>query len=103
MMKKLIGNGFTNELYYFAICVIIVSAFVLGGCDSVHRTWHNIESPIHKWFDEKLDIHHDEHTVKDEPIDCTPLDAYKCFINTGLDILVLGNYIIDNKKKEKLN
>tara|TARA_B100001245_G_scaffold136354_1_gene101262 strand:- start:577 stop:855 length:279 start_codon:yes stop_codon:yes gene_type:complete len=69
MMKKLIGNGFTNELYYFAICVIIVSAFVLGGCDSVHRTWHNIESPIHKWFDEKLDIHHDEHTVKDEPID----------------------------------
>ncbi|SVE30977.1 uncharacterized protein METZ01_LOCUS483831, partial [marine metagenome] len=41
--------------------------------------------------------------VKDEPIVCTPLDAYKCFINTGLDILVLGNYIIDNKKKEKLN
>ena len=40
--------------------------------------------------------------VKDEPIVCSPLDAYKCFINTGLDILVLGNYIIDNKKV-KLN
>ena len=36
--------------------------------------------------------------VKDEPIVCSPLDAYNCFINTGLDILVLGNYIIDNKK-----
>ena len=40
--------------------------------------------------------------VKDEPIVCSPFDAYNCFINTGLDILVLGNYIIDNKKV-KLN
>ena len=40
--------------------------------------------------------------IKDEPIVCSPLDAYKCFIKTGLDILVLGNYIIDNKKV-KLN
>jgi carbamoyltransferase len=40
--------------------------------------------------------------VKDEPIVCSPLDAYKCFTNTGLDILVLGNYIIDDKKV-KLN
>ena len=40
--------------------------------------------------------------VKDEPIVCSPLDAYKCFTNTGLDILVLGNYIID-EKKVKLN
>ena len=40
--------------------------------------------------------------VKDEPIVCSPSDAYKCFISTGLDILVLGNYIIDNKKV-KLN
>ena len=40
--------------------------------------------------------------VKDEPIVCSPLDAYKCFINTGLDILVLGNYIIDSKQV-KLN
>ena len=40
--------------------------------------------------------------VKDEPIVCTPLDAYKCFLNTGLDLLVLGNYIISNKEV-KLN
>ena len=40
--------------------------------------------------------------VKDEPIVYSPLDAYRCFINTGLDILVLGNYIIDNKQV-KLN
>ena len=40
--------------------------------------------------------------VKDEPIVCSPIDAYKCFVKTGLDILVLGNYIIDNKEV-KLN
>ena len=40
--------------------------------------------------------------IKDEPIVCSPLDAYKCFTKTNLDILVLGNYIIDNKKV-KLN
>ena len=36
--------------------------------------------------------------VKDEPIVCSHMDAYKCFMKTGLDILVLGNYIIDKKR-----
>ncbi|PPR35066.1 MAG: Decarbamoylnovobiocin carbamoyltransferase [Alphaproteobacteria bacterium MarineAlpha6_Bin4] len=40
--------------------------------------------------------------VKDEPIVCSYRDAYNCFTNTGLDALILGNYIIDNKKV-KLN
>jgi carbamoyltransferase len=31
---------------------------------------------------------------KDEPIVCTATDAYNCFIQTGIDILVLGNYIL---------
>lgn len=29
--------------------------------------------------------------VRGEPIVCTPEDAYRCFMNTGLDALVLGN------------
>lgn len=32
--------------------------------------------------------------IKDEPIVCTPEDAYNCFIKTGMDVLVLGKYII---------
>ena len=31
--------------------------------------------------------------VRDEPIVCTPEDAYRCFINTGMDDLVMGNYL----------
>lgn len=31
---------------------------------------------------------------KNEPIVCNPRDAYNCFINSGIDLLVLGNFII---------
>lgn len=37
--------------------------------------------------------------VRGEPIVCTPQDAYRCFLSTDMDALVLGNYII---RKEKL-
>jgi Carbamoyltransferase C-terminus len=30
-----------------------------------------------------------------EPIVCTPDDAYRCFMNTEMDNLVIGNFIIE--------
>lgn len=39
--------------------------------------------------------------VRGEPIVCTPADAIRCFASTGLDVLVLGNYIVE--KKEQIN
>jgi carbamoyltransferase len=35
--------------------------------------------------------------VRGEPIVCTPDEAYRCFIRTGMDYLVMGNYIFDKK------
>lgn len=35
--------------------------------------------------------------VKDEPIVCSPEDAYRCFLETGMDVLVLGDFVIDTK------
>ncbi|MDO4189557.1 MAG: carbamoyltransferase [Lachnospiraceae bacterium] len=32
--------------------------------------------------------------VRGEPIVCTPNDAYKCFMRTEMDVLVLGNYML---------
>ena len=32
--------------------------------------------------------------VRGEPIVCTPEDAYRCFMRTEMDILVMGNYIL---------
>ncbi len=31
--------------------------------------------------------------VKDEPIVCTPEDAYRCFIKTEMDVLVIGDFM----------
>ena len=33
--------------------------------------------------------------VKDEPIVCTPDDAVRCFLNTDIDVLVMGNRLLD--------
>jgi carbamoyltransferase len=33
--------------------------------------------------------------VKDEPIVNTPEDAYLCFMKSGMDVLVLENYLIE--------
>jgi len=33
--------------------------------------------------------------VRGEPIVCTPDDAYRCFVNTEMDYLVLGNFVIE--------
>lgn len=36
--------------------------------------------------------------VKDEPIVCTPDDAIRCFLNTEMDVLVIGDFIVRKEK-----
>ena len=33
--------------------------------------------------------------VRGEPIVCTPEDAYRCFMRTEMDYLVLGGHVLD--------
>ncbi len=33
--------------------------------------------------------------VRGEPIVCTPEDAYRCFMRTDMDYLVLGSFVLD--------
>jgi carbamoyltransferase len=37
--------------------------------------------------------------VRGEPIICTPEDAYRCFMRTEMDFLVVGNFVFDKKKQ----
>lgn len=37
--------------------------------------------------------------VRGEPIVCTPEDAYRCFMRTEMDYLVLGSYILDKQNQ----
>jgi carbamoyltransferase len=60
----------TNGLYYE-----IIKAFdALTGCPVIVNTSFN---------------------VRGEPIVCTPEDAYRCFMRTNMDVLVLENFILE--------
>ena len=39
--------------------------------------------------------------VRGEPIVCTPEDAYRCFMRTNMDYLVMGSFVIDKKKQDQ--
>ena len=40
--------------------------------------------------------------VRGEPIVCTPDEAYRCFMRTEMDFLVLGNYLLEKKDQPAL-
>jgi len=37
--------------------------------------------------------------VRGEPIVCTPADAYRCFMRTHIDYLVLGSFLVDKARQ----
>jgi carbamoyltransferase len=39
--------------------------------------------------------------VRGEPPVCTPEDAYRCFMRTEMDYLVLGNFLLDKKEQKR--
>ena len=41
--------------------------------------------------------------VRGEPIVCTPEDAYRCFMRTEMDILVVGNYLLRKTEQPEEN
>ena len=61
-----------NPLYYD----IIHAFYELTGCPVIVNTSFN---------------------VRDEPIVCTPEDAYRCFMKTGMDALVMESYLVVKK------
>jgi carbamoyltransferase len=38
--------------------------------------------------------------VRGEPIVCTPEDAFRCFMGTGLDVLVAGRCIVHKDRQD---
>jgi len=40
--------------------------------------------------------------VRGEPIVCSPEDAYRCFMRTEMDFLVMENFLLDKKEQPAL-
>jgi carbamoyltransferase len=66
----------TNPLYYD----IIDAFYRRTGCPVVVNTSFN---------------------VRGEPIVCTPEDAYRCFMRTNIDVLVLENFVLYKTEQPK--
>ena len=41
--------------------------------------------------------------VRGEPIVCTPQDAYRCFLRTDMDVLVIGSFLLDQRAKRAID
>jgi len=55
-------------------------------------------------FKEKIDcsvVVNTSFNVRGEPIVCTPEDAFKCFMGTELDMLVVGNCVLRKEQQDK--
>ena len=72
---------------------------------TVHVDTNPLYYKLIKRFEEKSGcavIINTSFNVRGEPIVCTPGDAYKCFMRTNMDYLVIGNYLFDKKDQAPL-
>ncbi len=71
---------------------------------TVHKETNQLYYELIKKFDEDYGcpvIINTSFNVRGEPIVCTPEDAYKCFMRTNMDYLIMGNYLLDKTEQKK--
>jgi len=59
----------------------------------VEPLYHSLIEAFYKLTGEGV-VLNTSFNVRGEPVVCEPREAIRCFYDTGLDVLVLGNYII---------
>jgi len=72
---------------------------------TVHKETNPLYYKMIEIFDNKYGcgvIINTSFNVRGEPIVCSPADAYKCFMRTEMDYLVMGSFIIDKRKQKPL-
>ena len=72
---------------------------------TVHENTNKLYYDLIKKFDEDYGcavIINTSFNVRGEPIVCTPEDAYKCFMRTDMDYLIMGDYLLDKKEQKVL-
>jgi carbamoyltransferase len=72
---------------------------------TVHETTHSRYYALLKAFETKTGcgvIVNTSFNVRGEPIVCTPADAYRCFMRTEMDLLVLENCVLEKVEQKPL-
>ncbi|MCP4133195.1 MAG: carbamoyltransferase [bacterium] len=68
---------------------------------TVHKETNKLYHELLSQFDKKYGcpvIVNTSFNVRGEPIVCTPEDAYRCFMHTGMDYLCIGDFLVDKKE-----
>jgi len=102
--KKLFGIEKLNILRSDipAVTHVDYSARIQTVSEKTNKKYHSLL----KTFDEKHGcavLVNTSFNVRGEPIVCSPEDAYRCFMRTEMDYLVLGNFILDKKEQKPLD
>jgi len=66
--------------------------------DTRHGIYHKLIEAFHAKEDSPVLIN-TSFNVRGEPIVCTPENAYRCFMGTNMDVLVLGRVILRKEKQ----
>jgi carbamoyltransferase len=106
MTKKEEGLFGLNKLYIIrsiipAVTHIDYSARVQTVSRETNPLYHEMITKL----DEKYGcavIINTSFNVRGEPIVCSPEDAYKCFMRTNMDYLIMGSFLLDKKDQKPL-
>ena len=95
-----------NKLYFLrsdvpAITHVDFSARIQTVHDTTNLRFHNLLKAFKARTGYGMLVN-TSFNVRGEPIVCTPDDAYQCFIRTEMDYLVVGNFLFDKSKQERL-
>lgn len=72
---------------------------------TVHKDTNPLYHKMIETFDNKYGcgvIINTSFNVRGEPIVCSPADAYKCFMRTEMDYLIMGSFVIEKKNQKPL-
>ena len=83
-----------------AITHIDYSARIQTVHQETNSLYHKLINHFYKLTEVPL-IVNTSFNVRGEPIVCSPMDAFKCFMGTELDILVVGNFFLIKEDQDK--
>ena len=101
--KDFDGFDLRNKLYYLrsdlpSITHIDFSARIQTVHKETNPRYHQLISDFEKLTGYGV-IVNTSFNVRGEPIVSTPNDAYRCFMRTEMDYLVVGNYVFDKRQQ----
>jgi carbamoyltransferase len=84
-----------------AVTHVDYSARIQSVNSQTNPRYHKLISTFNKKYGTAV-IVNTSFNVRGEPIVCAPDDAYRCFMRTEMDYLVMGNYILAKTDQDKL-